>query len=257
MISNNRVSTIRDSMTCNGCEVSVVQSVINFQNRKNTIEFLQNHGVILMTVRCTTCGEVASLNEDELLWRCQRRHREKKGKKIIVSRCNFKQSVRSNTWLQNSNLSLEKACMLIALYITHNSPHQQFLMDELKLTSMTICDWCSFIREVLEHWCTNNSASQLGGPGKIVEIDEAKFGKRKYNRGRIVDGVWLFGGFERDSNNIFVKMVPNRNSKTLLEVIKRLIKPGSIIMSDCWKAYNCLQDEGIYSIHYQYYKEKL
>lgn len=76
-ICNNCVSIIRDSMTCNGCEVSVVQAVIMFQNKKSTIEYLWNHGVILMTVRCTTCGEVVSSNEDQLLWRCQGRRREK------------------------------------------------------------------------------------------------------------------------------------------------------------------------------------
>ena len=35
---------------------------------------------------------------------------------------------------------------------------------------------------------------KLGGPRKIVEIDEAKFGKRKYSRGRLVDGSWVIGG---------------------------------------------------------------
>ena len=32
----------------------------------------------------------------------------------------------------------------------------------------------------------------IGGLDKIVEIDESKFGKRKYNKGRKVDGVWVF-----------------------------------------------------------------
>jgi hypothetical protein len=30
----------------------------------------------------------------------------------------------------------------------------------------------------------------VGGDGIIVEIDECKLGKRKYNRGHMVDGVW-------------------------------------------------------------------
>ena len=34
----------------------------------------------------------------------------------------------------------------------------------------------------------------IGGEGIIVEIDESKFGKRKYHRGRIIDGVWVVGG---------------------------------------------------------------
>ena len=37
---------------------------------------------------------------------------------------------------------------------------------------------------------------KIGGPGRIVEVDEAKFGKRKYQRGRIVQGSWVLGGVE-------------------------------------------------------------
>ena len=36
----------------------------------------------------------------------------------------------------------------------------------------------------------------IGGPGSIIEIDESKFGKRKYNQGRYVEGHWVFGGIE-------------------------------------------------------------
>jgi len=32
----------------------------------------------------------------------------------------------------------------------------------------------------------------IGGPGTVVEIDESKIGKRKYNHGKRVDGVWVF-----------------------------------------------------------------
>ncbi|KAI9103766.1 hypothetical protein DFS34DRAFT_590183 [Phlyctochytrium arcticum] len=38
---------------------------------------------------------------------------------------------------------------------------------------------------------------RIGGPGTIVGIDESKFGKRKYNKGRRVEGQWVFGGIQR------------------------------------------------------------
>ena len=81
---------------------------------------------------------------------------------------------------------------------------------------------------------------------KIVEIDESKFGKRKYNRGKWVDGVWVFGGIERDSSpsKCFFQTVSDRSAATLIPIIKRCILPGTTILSDCWKAYNSLSAEG-------------
>ena len=48
----------------------------------------------------------------------------------------------------------------------------------------------------MNQWLINEQP-QIGGDGIIVEIDEAKFGRRKYNRGRLITGQWLFGGIER------------------------------------------------------------
>ncbi|KAI5704940.1 hypothetical protein M8J75_010298 [Diaphorina citri] len=91
----------------------------------------------------------------------------------------------------------------------------------------------------------NVDNGKIGGPGKVVEIDEAKFGRRKYNRGRIIDGKWLFGGIERtEEKKIFLVPVEKRDSSTLLQVIQDKIEPGTTIISDCWKAYDCLSDEG-------------
>lgn len=43
-----------------------------------------------------------------------------------------------------------------------------------------------------------------------VEIDESKFGKRKYHRGHAVDGTWVFGGYERGSGRVFMVPVEDR-----------------------------------------------
>ena len=88
------------------------------------------------------------------------------------------------------------------------------------------------------------NSEKLGGPGKIVEIDESKFGKRKYHKGHHVEGQWVFGGYERGTGRTFVVPVEDRSAETLLPIIKDWIMPETTIYSDCWAAYNCLQSEG-------------
>jgi len=85
----------------------------------------------------------------------------------------------------------------------------------------------------------DNEDTQIGGEGIIVEIDETKFVKRKYNRGHRVEGFGVFGGVERtEARKFFVIKVPDRTRITLEELILTHIKAGSIIHSDCWASYN-------------------
>ena len=70
---------------------------------------------------------------------------------------------------------------------------------------------------------------------KTVDIDESKFGKRKYHRRRHVDGHWVFGGIERGSKDSFMMVVPDRSK---MPIITQYIRPGSTIISDEWRAYS-------------------
>ena len=84
----------------------------------------------------------------------------------------------------------------------------------------------------------------LGGEGKTVQIDENKIGKRKYHRGHMVDGQWVFGGIEEDSCKSFIVTVEDRKEETLLAFIQKWIRPGKTIVSDCWKGYINLEKHG-------------
>ena len=80
---------------------------------------------------------------------------------------------------------------------------------ELEIGHTACVDWASFCREIclqvfIEH------PKQLGGPGKTVEIDESKSGKRKFYWGHYVDGCWVFGGIERQSGRVFMEVVEKR-----------------------------------------------
>ena len=74
-------------------------------------------------------------------------------------------------------------------------------------------------------------------PGKIVEIDEAKFGKRKYNCGRYRDGRCVIGGIERGIKKIFMEVVTARDAAILFPLIQRNVTAGSIIQTGEWATY--------------------
>ncbi len=46
----------------------------------------------------------------------------------------------------------------------------------------------------------------------------------------------------RRKQGTFFIVVENRDTATLLPITKKHIAPGSSFMSDCWKAYDCLEE---------------
>ena len=131
---------------------------------------------------------------------------------------------------------------------------QAQIRHELGLTSSTGVDWDSFCREVCEITLFENS-ERIGGEGKTVQIDESKFGKRKYHRGHCVEGQWVFGGIENDSRKCFLVAMEKRDEATLLPIIQQWIEPGTIIISDRWKAYCNLEKYGYIHLTINHSKE--
>ena len=60
-----------------------------------------------------------------------------------------------------------------------------------------------------------------GNPNKTVEIDERKFGWRKYHKGHIDRKQWAFGGDERCSGSMCLVPVPDRTAGTLMHGSKQ------------------------------------
>ena len=66
----------------------------------------------------------------------------------------------------------------------------------------------------------------------------------KYHRGCFVEGKWVFGGICHETKACFLVPVECRDKDTFIPIIRAQILPGTCVMSDMWKAYDCLQDEG-------------
>ncbi|KFM76320.1 hypothetical protein X975_13764, partial [Stegodyphus mimosarum] len=92
-----------------------------------------------------------------------------------------KRSVRKGTWFEESNMSMIEILMFSYLWVYEAGTN--LIMNEVNVKSnKTVVDWRNFCREVCMDVCVKKS-EMIGGPGMVVEVDESKFGKRKYNRG--------------------------------------------------------------------------
>lgn len=192
---------------------------------------------------CTNCGSLMVLRVDKTTvdgckWKCTGKLvKAKKATKI----CNATKSYRHGTFFEGTHLEIWQVLGFMDLWL--KKVQHNHISELIGVSEVSLVDWSSFCGEVLFDAMLHN-AEPLGGEGRTVEIDESKFGKRKYNRGHRVEGKWVFGGVERETGRCFMIPVDSRGKDVLLCIIKHFILPHTTIISDCWRAYNCLDDEG-------------
>lgn len=168
-------------------------------------------------------------------WRCEN-SRCKKYRAYITGR--------RGTWFADSKLPIEKILMLSYCFSARYSNTKaisECSINNEKTSSETVCDWYTYCMELCCEIVSENTRP-IGGVGFTVEVDEGKFGKRKYNRGRFVDGQWVLGGICRETKKCFLVPVNKRDRSTLIPIIVANIMPGTTIVSDCWRAYNILSE---------------
>ena len=94
--------------------------------------------------------------------------------------------------------------------------------DEVAVELKTTIDWYCKFREAWANFLLQTE-QPTGAPDHVVEIDECKFGHRKFNRGRLRDGVWVLGGLDRTINKAFLRLVKYRATDTLIPIIQAQI----------------------------------
>jgi hypothetical protein len=147
------------------------------------IQFLKHTGLIPSQMTCPTCGlnltwRPESQRRDQFRWRCRRR---------AATVCSASRSIKYGSWFDHSCLTFQEV-----LYLTYDIVHKvpaNRTLHEYGFSSATVTDCRQFVREAMSDYLLDNP-QKIGGPGKTVEIDGSKFGKRKYNRGHRVEGQW-------------------------------------------------------------------
>lgn len=200
-------------------------------------DFLFQRGVLKATMSCAACSASMTLTScsstkspDLLIWKCYP--------------CKTYRNIRTDSILSGQKLSLQTFLLLI-FYLSVKSLASVAIHQLIGISENTISEWKVLLHIRVSNWLMANP-SPLGGLGVVVELDEAKFGKRKYNKGSYREGMWVLGAVDRNTGKCFLLPCPGnrRDAATLLPLIQRWILPGSIIHTDEWAAYNGLASSG-------------
>jgi hypothetical protein len=197
-----------------------------FSNEHVAREFLKRNGAVDTLDSCVVCHGPISLHG--AIYRC------------TTPSCRWSRSLWAGSFFSQSRLKCDQI-MKLAYYWLGKCSHEQ-LVAFTGISPKTVTIFGSYFRQLVSS-SLDTDDTIVGGEGVIVEIDESKFGKRKYNVGHRVGGAWVIGGVERTSEKlVFAEVVQNRNAETIIDVLSRHVARGSVIYTDCWRGYSSLSD---------------
>jgi hypothetical protein len=187
--------------------------------------YIKSEGLISEVVFCNKCGKGYETTY------CKGFQKECKswfeGKK-----CESSVSVFNNSLFFNRRISFAK--ILALLYEWCESTTVGRTAKQFEISMPSTCKWFRKFAKIAAFDNVLSGGYEIGGPGIVIEIDESCFVSNKYRRGReLAYQKWAIGGVERgNTQNCFIEFVERRDRITLLEVIVRRVRPGSIIVTD-------------------------
>ncbi|XP_029652239.1 uncharacterized protein LOC115225419 [Octopus sinensis] len=204
----------------------------------DAVSYLQEKGIIPKIKVCKNKKHymLKKVRGRNIYWRCSHRG------------CMESVSVRKGTWLEGRTLPLRTVVLFLHSWVKELTS-VQFCVEKLGMSHSTAVEYNCFVREICAEDLIRNPV-KIGGPGKIVEMDETVFSRLKYNHGEILPEQWVYGGVCLETREVFLYAVPCRNRDTLEECIQKLILPGTTIYSDMWRAYSHIPEiDGYYFEH--------
>ena len=224
------------------------------KDSETCIEWLMEQELLPRSRNCPKCKKEMKLEIGIHGWgrfRCRKKH---------SSGGPVERQLTQNTLFEGAKITSMKAVLLIYAFATKMSFDQAIRETSLEgeqTSSETVTDWYSYCRETcMDTLDCKYDEGEIGGEGHIVEIDECKIGRRKYNKGRMIDGHWILGMIDREGG-FRLEICPNnkRDRATLEELIKKHVAPGTTIMTDCWRGYDGLNQQGFehFTVNHKYH----
>lgn len=180
------------------------------------------------------------LKENKNCPSCSRAMKLEIRNRTINYRCVSK-SCRKRFSIVSTNLGICSYINIIYLIITECSYKQ--LKRYHNLTNKTIFKIKKKLKEVFKIFMERHPIF-LGGPGKIVEIDETVLSRRQIIKcptsieDDFKDTIWILGAIDNTpQKNFYIKQVENRQINTLSRELEGKIKIGTIVCTDGYSSY--------------------
>ena len=198
-------------------------------DEESATKWALDHGLLNQQPKCFKCEGDTKWSEKRQVWYCRDR------------KCNRITSLTSRTLFDNIR---SIRTFLLLMYEWCSETTIKSASYEYHLTPSAVSKIYKKIRALASLIYFESADVAIGGPGETVEIDECLLAHSKYYRGRVLSGqIWVFGGITRGNPlECFIEIVKDSSQDTLIEVIKRRIRPGSTISSDAWRGYRNLID---------------
>lgn len=199
-----------------------------FLNDADCIRFLEENGVFYERLKCPGCGNDMDKQLNWVRFRCP------------AKRCRKELTIKKHTFFEGSMLRTNQIMLLAYFWLSGVTSKCSQTMTGF--SSATVATFYGHFRQLVATALEPEDCI-IGGPGIVVEVDETKIGKRKYNRGHRVEGVWVVVGVERTpERRVFMVPVNRRDASTLTNVITQHVAEGSVVHTDLWRGYAALEE---------------
>ena len=206
-------------------------------DRALTADWCREMGLVAQAKQCDRCNQPLAWDNspphDKFgRFRCRRRKCRNYDKSISASK---------GSWFENVKVEADKAIILMYSFArgwTYDQTINETTLTAESTSRETVSDWYSYMREV----CVVALETKHADDGPMmgtIEIDESLIGKQKNGVGRIPPGTWVFGMYNRTTEELRMVRCPDnkRDRETLLPIIIANIAVGSTIISDQWPVY--------------------
>ena len=204
------------------------------------INWMKEKKLLPREVKCELCEETLNWTKnkssrDMYAWRCMSKNCSKYKHTI---------SIRKGTIFSQSKITLQQ--WIHVIFCWTSEMNEKLTTSFTNISERSIQELFGLFRETCTRYFKENPV-QLVGPGTVVQIDESSFShKVKHHRGRAGAGtLWVFGMVDTSFSPAigYMEIVEKRDQITLLPIINRVARRGSIIHSDEWRAYRNISED--------------